>query len=45
MSGFEAARTLYASEGFAPCARFADYEPSRHSLCMTVDLVAQPPEG
>ena len=43
MDAFAAARRLYASVGFTPCAPFADYPTSRNSTCMT--LLLGPPEG
>lgn len=35
---FAAARSLYASAGFAPCGPFADYRPSPNSTHMTLSL-------
>jgi putative acetyltransferase len=35
---FAAARRLYASAGFTPCAPFADYPPSPNSAYMTLSL-------
>jgi putative acetyltransferase len=35
---FGAARALYASAGFTPCAPFGDYLPSPNSACMTLSL-------
>ncbi len=34
-SAFQAARALYASEGFTPCEAFGNYPPSKHSVFMT----------
>ena len=36
--GFTAARALYESFGFAPCAPFGQYRDDPHGLCMTLDL-------
>jgi putative acetyltransferase len=38
MAEFAPARALYASAGFAPCAPFGDYVPSRNSVFMTMAL-------
>jgi putative acetyltransferase len=38
MAAFAPARALYASAGFVTCQPFADYEPSRNSVFMTLDL-------
>jgi putative acetyltransferase len=38
MAGFEPARRLYASAGFAECEAFADYRPSPHSTFMSLPL-------
>jgi putative acetyltransferase len=35
---FAAARTLYGSASFRPCAPFGDYVPSPNSACMTLLL-------
>ena len=35
---FVAARTLYASIGFKPCAAFGDYQPSSYNTFMTMSL-------
>jgi putative acetyltransferase len=35
---FAAARSLYAAAGFRTCEPFGDYFPSRHSVCMTLEL-------
>lgn len=35
---FAAARTLYASVGFATCEPFDDYTVNRYSTCMSLDL-------
>lgn len=42
MDAFAAARSLYASAGFAPCAPFGSYADSPHSVCMTRRLGATP---
>ena len=43
---FEAARTLYASVGFACCPPFADYVDDPNSVFMTLDIVStQPSRG
>jgi putative acetyltransferase len=39
---FEAARTLYRSAGFVPCAPFADYRDDPHSVYMTRWLAPEP---
>jgi putative acetyltransferase len=39
MEAFAPARSLYAAAGFAPCAPFGDYVPSRNSHFMTLSLV------
>jgi putative acetyltransferase len=36
MAAFEPARRLYEAAGFVPCAPFADYKSSAHSVCMTL---------
>jgi putative acetyltransferase len=38
MAAFAPARALYASAGFEPCERFADYPDSPTSAFMTLDL-------
>jgi putative acetyltransferase len=38
MAAFAAARALYLSVGFTPCEPFAQYEPSRNSEWMTLEL-------
>ena len=38
MPAFAAARSLYASAGFAVCEPFGDYRPSRNSTFMTLRL-------
>jgi putative acetyltransferase len=38
MAAFAAARTLYTSAGFLPCAPFGDYRPSANSVFMTMTL-------
>ena len=38
MEAFAPARALYASAGFEPCGRFADYIDSPNSTFMTLDL-------
>lgn len=38
MDAFAAARSLYTSVGFTPCAPFADYRVSPNSVCMTLQL-------
>ena len=35
---FDPAQKLYASEGFAECPAFADYESDDFSMCMGMDL-------
>jgi putative acetyltransferase len=42
MAAFEPARRLYETAGFAPCAPFADYRSSPHSVCMTLTF---PPDS
>ena len=42
MAEFAPARSLYASVGFTECEPFGDYDPSRHSTFMTLDLGAHP---
>jgi putative acetyltransferase len=42
MAAFAAARELYASVGFVPCAPFADYPASRNSTWMTMVLDDDP---
>ncbi len=37
-AAFAAARRLYVSAGFAPCAPFASYTDNPHSVCMTRPL-------
>ncbi len=37
---FAAARRLYASVGFVPCAPFGDYEASPYNTFMTLSLVS-----
>jgi putative acetyltransferase len=39
---FAAARALYASVGFEPCAAFADYQPSAYNTFMTMSLEPAP---
>jgi putative acetyltransferase len=39
---FAAARSLYASSGFRPCAPFGDYRTSDWNTFMTVELAAAP---
>ncbi len=43
MAAFAPARSLYARAGFAPCAPFGDYRPSRNSTFMTMELAAAAP--
>jgi putative acetyltransferase len=47
MDGFAPARALYASAGFTECGAFASYQPSPHSIFMSLPLqqrpVCQPP--
>ncbi len=38
MAGFAPARALYTSAGFTECGAFADYEPSPHSIFMSLSL-------
>lgn len=38
MDAFAASRALYARLGFVECGPFADYEPSRSSTFMTLEL-------
>jgi len=38
MAGFAPARELYASAGFAVCGAFASYQPSPHSIFMSLSL-------
>ena len=38
MEAFAPARRLYARAGFLPCGPFGDYNPSRNSTFMTLDL-------
>ncbi len=38
MAGFAPARALYASAGFTECGAFAGYEPSPHSMFMSLSL-------
>ncbi len=38
MAGFAPARALYASAGFSECGAFADYEPSPHSMFMSLAI-------
>jgi putative acetyltransferase len=38
MEAFAASRALYARLGFVECGPFADYEPSRSSTFMTLEL-------
>jgi putative acetyltransferase len=38
MAGFQPARALYASAGFAECKAFADYPPSPYSTFMQLPL-------
>lgn len=45
MDAFAAARSLYASAGFTPCAPFADYRVSPNSVCMTLQLNAGAPRS
>ena len=40
MAAFAPARALYRSAGFRACSPFGDYNPSRHSTFMTLDLRA-----
>jgi putative acetyltransferase len=35
---FDAARALYASAGFRPCAPFGQYTVNPYSVCMTIEL-------
>jgi putative acetyltransferase len=42
MAAFAPARALYASAGFQPCGRFADYPESPNSTFMTLDLALAP---
>jgi putative acetyltransferase len=42
MAAFAPARALYASAGFEPCGRFADYPESPNSTYMTLELQAAP---
>lgn len=37
-AGFAPARALYEATGFVPCGPFADYQPSRYNLFMTINL-------
>jgi len=37
---FEAARSLYATFGFATCEPFGDYTANPYSTCMSLDLMA-----
>jgi putative acetyltransferase len=38
MAAFAPAHTLYTSAGFMKCEPFAEYVPSRNSICMTLEL-------
>jgi putative acetyltransferase len=38
MAAFAPARALYGSVGFEVCEPFAEYRPSRYSICMTLEL-------
>ena len=38
MEAFAPARALYESAGFVPCPSFADYQPSKDNLFMTLEL-------
>lgn len=38
MAEFAPARALYFSFGFEECKPFGDYQPSRHSTFMTLEL-------
>jgi putative acetyltransferase len=38
MAAFAPAHALYRSAGFEPCEPFAEYVPSRNSICMTLLL-------
>jgi putative acetyltransferase len=38
MPGFAPARALYTSAGFTPCAAFADYPHTPHSVFMSLAL-------
>jgi putative acetyltransferase len=40
MDGFAPARALYASAGFTECGAFASYQPSPHSIFMSLPLQA-----
>jgi putative acetyltransferase len=40
MDGFAPARALYASAGFTECGAFAGYQPSPHSIFMSLPLQA-----
>jgi putative acetyltransferase len=42
MAAFAPARALYASAGFEPCGRFADYPESPNSTYMTLNLAVAP---
>jgi putative acetyltransferase len=39
-AAFAPARALYHSAGFVPCGPFADYQPSKDNLFMTLGLGA-----
>jgi putative acetyltransferase len=40
MDAYHAARELYASAGFQPCAPYADYTDNPYSTCMTIELAS-----
>jgi putative acetyltransferase len=42
MDAFAPARALYEGAGFAPCAPFADYRQSPHSVYLTIALDGDP---
>ena len=42
MEAFDAARALYTSVGFRPCAPFAQYTVNPYSVCMTIELDGYP---
>ncbi len=41
MDAYRAAREMYASAGFQPCAPFGQYTDNPYSTCMTIELPAE----